>query len=127
MLLDSIKNLFGNNCQIKNIYFLSKFLTLVELLGFILCVILYETGVSFGNYHHVFSSYSRGSERLMDTLNISCLFLEFLGNKMKNYQLVIFSCVFRCIWIFFLILAANAMSVVRFLYLAQRTQTILLR
>ena len=127
MLLDSIKKLFGNNCQIKNIYFLSKFLTLVELLGFILCVILYETGVSFGNYHHVFSSYSRGSERLMDTLNISCLFLEFLGNKMKNYQLVIFSCVFRCIWIFFLILTANSVSVVRFLYLAQTTQTIFLR
>ena len=95
MLLDSIKKLFGNNCQIKHIYFLSKFLALVELLVFILCVILYETGVSFGNYHHVFSSYSRGSERLMDTINISCLFLEFLGNKMKNYQLVIFSCVFR--------------------------------
>ena len=44
-MLDSIKKLFGNNCQIKHIYFLSKFLTLVELLVFILCVILYETGV----------------------------------------------------------------------------------
>merc|ERR1712043_72311 len=54
----------------------------------------------------------------MGTINILCLFMEFLGIKMKTYQIMVFSCVFRCIWIFFLILAANSMSVVRFLYLA---------
>ena len=118
MLLNRIKKLFSN-CQI-NIYTLSKFLTLVELLGFIICVVLYQTGaVRFGNYHHVFSSFfGEGFERLMDTINILCLFVEFLGIKMKTYQIMVFSCVFRCIWIFFLILAANSISVVRFLHLS---------
>ena len=129
MLLERAKKLFSN-CQI-NIYTISKILTLKELLVFIICVALYQSGtINFGNYHHVFSSlFGIEFERLLDIIHVLCLFVEFFGIMKKTYYIMVFSSVFRGIWIFFLILAANAMTIIRFLHLAglNMNRTVLLR
>ena len=129
MLLERAKKLFSN-CQI-NIYTISKILTLKELLVFIIFVALYQSGtINFGNYHHVFSSlFGIEFERLLDIIHVLCLFVEFFGIMKKTYYIMVFSSVFRGIWIFFLILAANAMTIIRFLHLAglNMNRTVLLR
>ena len=129
MLLERAKKLFSN-CQI-HIYTLSKILTLKELLVFIICVALYQSGtINFGNYHHVFSSlFGIEFEILLDIIHVLCLFVEFFGIMKKTYYIMVFSSVFRGIWIFFLILAANAMTIIRFLHLAglNMNRTVLLR
>ena len=117
MSLQLIKKLFGH-FQIENST-LSKSLTVVEFLGFALCVVTSRTTIfrNFGSYHLLFLIFNESLKWVIDIIILLCLALEFFGLQKQIYRVMVFSCVFRCIWIFFLILATISMSVVGFIHI----------
>ena len=93
MLLELIKKLSGS-CQIR-IFSLSKVLTLVELILYILVAVFF-IGVRVGHYHLGFPIGTL-FEWLLDIIAIVCLGLEFLGLQKKIFGIIVFSCIFRCV------------------------------
>ena len=117
MSVQFIMNLFGH-FQIQKST-LSKSLTVVEFLGFALCVATSRTTIfrNFGSYHLIFLIFDGSLKWVIDIIILFCLALEFFGLQKQIYGVMVFSCVFRCIWIFFLILATFSMSVVGFIHI----------
>ena len=71
----------------------------------------------FGSYQLLFLIFDGSLKWVIDIIILFCLVLEFFGLHMEIYRVMVFSCVFRCIWIFFLILATISMSVVGFIHI----------
>ena len=78
-------------CGSCNIFTLARILTILE---FIMSILLFAFihGAKFSTFGEI-----TWLECVCDTMNMICLGLEYVGIHKKNFGLIIFSCLYRCV------------------------------